>query len=156
VPDWFLNTYRPLVATKHGRAASNQHGILPFVDGSIRREPDLEHVFPTISCLCRAGKFASRLRVGDTVAYLTVKSKYGDVGFRHRRLTAVLRVGLTFQSHLEAARWFVKHGVGLPGNCMVDENAPLPIERSNRYHKWARELDDLHTRVSASRFRRCT
>ena len=42
----FLVTYAPLVATAAGRTASENRGIAPFVDGSIRREPDLEQPFP--------------------------------------------------------------------------------------------------------------
>jgi len=77
-PKYFLTTYTPLVATKDGRVASEKHGIPPFVDGSIRREPDLEHAVPSISCLCRAGKFAPRFQVGDIVGYMTCKGRYGE------------------------------------------------------------------------------
>lgn len=116
--------------------------IDPFVDGSIRREPDLEHEWPSISCLCRAGKFAPRLAVGDAVAYLTKKGKYGDVPFRHWRLTAVLQVIEVLESHEQAAAWYRNHGYSLPNNCMVLGNPPNPIERSNRQHRDGQRLDD--------------
>ena len=69
----YINTYQPLACNAAGRAASEKFGIPPFVDGSIRGEPDLEHQFPSITCLCRGRNFAPRLREGDRVVYLTKK-----------------------------------------------------------------------------------
>lgn len=77
MPFFYLNTYVPLAASKAGRDASDRYKIAPFVDGSIRREPDLEHPFPAITCLCRADKFAPRLIPGDIVAYMLRKDRYG-------------------------------------------------------------------------------
>src|SRR4051794_3898321 len=101
----FLNTFRPLVCSAYGRSASKLLKIPPYVDASIRREPDLQHKWPSISCLCRGERFAPRLRVGDHVAYLTVKGRYGD-SERHRRLVAVLEVVKLFDSHGQAAAWY--------------------------------------------------
>src|SRR5688500_12057217 len=98
----FIVTYTPLVATRHGRVAAERHGLPPFIDGSIRREPDLEHPRPSISCLFRAGKFVPRLAEGDRVAYLTRRGRYGEEPLPHWRLTAVLRVVERFGSHEEA------------------------------------------------------
>lgn len=131
---YFLNSYGPLVATPFGRAAALKHDLLPFIDGSIRREPDLEHEFPSISCLCRAGKFAPRLRLGDVVAYMTVKRRYGNAEHRHRRLTAVLRVKHVLPSHAEAAEWYRSRGLPLPSNCMVAGNPPKPLAQSHMLH----------------------
>ena len=78
MPVAYLVSYAPLVSSKTGREVSRLHSIPPFVDGSIRREPDLQHKYPSVSCLCRTDKFAPRLRVGDFVAYLTQKRRYGD------------------------------------------------------------------------------
>ena len=105
MPSFFLNSYVPLVASKPGRDASKLYGIEPFVDGSIRREPDLEHEFPAISCLCRADKFAPRLQAGDIVAYMLRKDRYGQKRAQ-RSLTAVLRVLHMFPSHAAAAKWY--------------------------------------------------
>lgn len=127
----FLNTYRPLVATKHGRAASAELGIPPFVDGSIRREPDLEHCHPSISCLCRADKFAPRLAPGDVVGYMTVKGRYGDGYIAHHRLTAVLRVVAVLLSHEEGAKWYLEQGMSIPNNCMIKDNPSKPLEHSH-------------------------
>ena len=88
----FLNSFKPLVITAFGRAASESRGLDPFVDGSIRREPDLMHRYPAISCICRKGKFVPRLCIGDTIGYMTVKARYGNLAQRHRRMTAVLEV----------------------------------------------------------------
>jgi hypothetical protein len=125
-------TYTPLVASRHGREASHRHGLPPFIDGSIRREPDLEHPTPAISCLCRAGKFVPRLGKGDRVVYLARRARYGDQGMPHWRLTAVQRVIETFASHRAAAEWYQDRGLNLPANCMVPGNAAAPLDRSHK------------------------
>jgi len=126
----YLVTYRPLVWTAHGRQASQHHDLLPFIDGSIRREPDLEYESPTISAICRGAMFAPRLRVGDVAIYLTVKGRWVTGLPNHHRLTAVLRVSHRFDSHLDAAMWFRDSGRVLPSNCMVPENPPEPLDHS--------------------------
>ena len=98
----------------------------PFIDASIRREPDFEHSEPVITCLCRGGRFAPRLRVGDRVVYLTVKSA------GPQRLVAVLAVDRLFGSHDEAASWFRERGKPLPVNLLVPGNHAKPIEQSDR------------------------
>jgi hypothetical protein len=136
------------VATAAGRDAAIRHHLPPFIDGSIRREPDLEHATPSISCLCRGANFAPRLRVGDVVAYMTVKGTYGE-GSRHHRLTALLRVARLFDSHADAAVWFKSVRRPLPSNCMVDGNEPNPVDRSHRSNnqrhpeeaEWTRRWD---------------
>jgi hypothetical protein len=134
-PRFFLNSYRPLIATPVGRIASERHEIPPFVDGSIRREPDLQHQWPTISCLCRAGLFAPRLCVNDFVTYITVKG--AERG--QRRLTAVLKVMHVFDSHDDAARWFRERNIPLPSNCMVKGNPALPLGKSLGKSRTCRE-----------------
>lgn len=133
---FYLNSYAPLVATPFGRDASVRFNLAPFIDGSIRREPDLEHPTPTISCLCRKDKFAPRLQVGDLVAYVTKQGRYREPGsppvVAHHRLTAILRVARRFNSHIEASAWFQVRGVRLPGNCMVPGNRPCPVAHSHR------------------------
>lgn len=69
----FLVAYRPLIHRRAGRVAAEQFHLPPFLDGSCRREPDLESAFPSISALCRGRNFAPRLRVGDLAAYLAAK-----------------------------------------------------------------------------------
>jgi hypothetical protein len=127
----YLNTYTPLVATAAGRKASETFKILPFVDGSIRREPDLEHRFPSITCLCRGQMFAPRLESGDVVVYLTLKGYYGE-GEAHRRLAAILLVDRVFDRHEDAAGWYRSLDLPVPSNCMVGGNAPRPVEQSLR------------------------
>ncbi|QEL20689.1 hypothetical protein [Limnoglobus roseus] len=141
-PRHFINTYQPLVLTAAGRRSAVAFSIPPFVDGSIRREPDLEHPLPSITCLCRGDKFAPRLRVGDTVAYFAVKARYGPATMRHRRLTAVLRVREILPSHPEAARWYRALGLPLPNNCMVAETGPNPLDQSHRRHRFDKGLSD--------------
>jgi hypothetical protein len=141
-PRYFLNTYAPLVATSAGRIASEAHCIPPFVDGSIRREPDLEISYPSISCLCRAGKFAPRLCSGDIVGYMTCKGRYGESPDRNHRLTAILEVTVVLPSHENAAAWYRTHDLPLPSNCMVPGNPPKPLEQSHQKHRERRQFDD--------------
>jgi hypothetical protein len=137
---FYLNSYAPLAASKAGREASVESHIPPFVDGSIRREPDLEHEFPAISCLCRTDKFAPRLAVGDSVAYMLRKGKYGT-GRAQRRLTALLRVIAIRPSHTEGSKWYIERGLSLPNNCMVHGNAAKPFEHSHRIVRTSYTLD---------------
>ena len=133
-PRLFVVTYRPLACNAYGTEASERHGIPPFVDGSVRREPDLEHDWPSISCLCRKGKFAPRLQVGDHVVYLTHKGRYGDdADARHWRMTAVLRVARRFDTHRAAARWYESEGMALPNNCIVPGNKAFPLHLSHMH-----------------------
>jgi hypothetical protein len=127
----YINTYGPLVSTRAGREASCEYNLPPFIDGSIRREPDLEHRYPSISCLCRTDKFAPRLELADIVAYLTKKARYGKEQ-AHRRLTAVLKVYRVLPTHLDAAHWYRAKGESLPVNCCVPGNRPKAYEHSNR------------------------
>jgi hypothetical protein len=152
----FVNSYGPLVATRAGIDAAKRHGLAPFIDGSIRREPDLEHATPTISCLCRTDKFAPRLRLGDVVAYMTKKGTYGE-GPRHRRLVAILRVARLFDSHDDAAAWFASRRERMPSNCMTKGNPPSSIDCTHQSlgpdhpdnERFTREWDS-HYRVRAN------
>jgi len=134
-PRLFLNSYGPLVVSPAGRAAAKAKKLPPFIDGSIRREPDLQHRYPGISCLCRAGKFAPRLKRGDIVCYLTQKRKYQESQGPERRLTAVLQVLEVFSSHQEAASWYRSHGLALPSNCMIRGNKARPLRESHGLHR---------------------
>lgn len=123
----YLVSYRPLCRTAAGRVAITHYGLKPYVDGSCRREPDFEATYPTITCLCRGGLFAPRLRVNDRVAYISKKGTYGNET-AHWRLTALLVVIQRFDSHNSAARWFQQQDLCLPRNCMTGENSPLALE----------------------------
>jgi hypothetical protein len=126
----FLVTFRPLVNRKAGRVAAERFGLPPFIDGSCRREPDLESPVPSISALCRGRNFAPRLHVGDTTVYLATKSSWGGHAERHWRLVAVLRVRERFENHALAAAWYQAQGLALPSNCWVEGNPPIPYERT--------------------------
>jgi hypothetical protein len=127
----FLATFRPLIHSRGGREAVRRYGLPPFIDGSCRREPDLESLFPSITATCRAGKFAPRLAVGDRIGYLTVKGRYLDQRQPHWRLVAVLRVVQRFESHPQAAEWYVGEGLSVPSNCLVEGNPPKAFEFTN-------------------------
>ena len=116
-----------------GKSAIQKYGFPPYVDDSIRREPDFESQFPSITAICRAGKFAPRLKESDTVVYITVKGKYPGYRDRHWRLTAILKVIKRFKSHQHAAKWYRKQGVEVPSNCIVKGNSALSLDQtSNR------------------------
>jgi hypothetical protein len=144
MPDFYLNSYAPLVASKAGREANSQFNLPPFIDGSIRREPDLECAYPGVSCLCRAGKFAPRLKVHDLVGYMTRKASYGT-GRAHRRFTAMLRVIETFDSHKAAAAWYAERDVALSNNCMTPGNEANPLDHSHRIFKASGCAGDART-----------
>lgn len=130
-PCLFLNTFAPLATSRLGREAVIAHGLPPFIDGSIRREPDFQHERPAITCLCRAGRFVPRLLVGDHVAYMTKKSFHGGRG-PQRRLIAVLRVDEVLDNHNALAAWYRREGLPLPSNCVVPGNPPQPLDMSHR------------------------
>jgi len=128
----FLTTFHPLTETAAGRSAVEHYGLPPFIDGSCRREPDFESLFPSISALCRLGSFAPRLRKGDAVMYLTIKGKYQGDEMPGWRLVAVLRViHHPFSDHREAARWYAEQRCQLPSNCLVPGNPPQAFDRTH-------------------------
>lgn len=127
----FLATFQPLIRTVGGRTAAQRYSLPPFIDGSCRREPDFESLFPSITATCRAGNFAPRLQVDDGVAYLTVKGKYAGDEAPGWRLVAVLRVSRRFSDHNEAAGWYARQGCPLPSNCLVADNPPNAFELTN-------------------------
>ena len=130
----YLNTYRPLASSAAGWRAAERHALPPYVDASIRREPDLQSRYPSISALCRGRFFAPRLHEGDTVVYMTVKGEYPGKQERHRRLVAVLDVLKRFESHADAARWYQGQNLPLPSNCMVPGNLPHPLSMAVSKH----------------------
>lgn len=127
----FLATYRPLCRTEQGRKASLRYAIPPYVDGSCRREPDLEALAPTVTALCRGRMFAPRLQKGDRIAYITKQGRYEAKLPAHWRLTALLVVEQRFDSHRLAAEWFERQGIPLPRNCMVPGTMPVPLDHTD-------------------------
>lgn len=144
----FVNTYRPLVHNRAGRAAVQRYGLPPFVDASCRREPDLEADFPSIAALCRLWKFAPRLHEHHIAVYLTVKGMYAGCAERHWRLTAILQVIKRFENHEDAAKWYRTEGLPLPSNCMVEGNAPVALDKTDGFHS-SLEAWDRHYRMKA-------
>ncbi len=127
MPRMFLATYRPLCRTRQGREAIERFQLKPFIDGSCRREPDFETEFPAITALCRGRMFAPRLAQGDRVAYVTKKGRYAPEVAPHWRLVALLRIVHRFESHEEAAAWYIRSGLPVPRNCMIPGSTPAPL-----------------------------
>jgi hypothetical protein len=125
---YFLNSYKPLCYTKEGREAIKSFDLPPYIDASCRREPDFQSAYPSISALCRIEKFVPRLKVGDSIVYMTVKGNYKPEKFSHWRLAAILKVLHRFESHKAAALWYQEKNLPLPSNCMIAENECLPYE----------------------------
>lgn len=134
----YLNSYKPLVRNKAGKRAIERFDLPPFIDGSIRREPDFQSANPSITALCRPN-FAPRLREGDRIAYITVKGRYQGHDERHWRLVGLLRVLHRFDSHKKAAEWYRSEGQPPPSNCMVSGNPPEPLKKSAKPNKSLRE-----------------
>jgi hypothetical protein len=125
----YLNSYKPICMTRDGRNAIVAHNIPPFVDGSIRREPDFELKNPSITSLCRPS-FVGRLQPGDKILYLTNKYSFTRGQPQHRRLAAILKVKNILQDHNAAATWYQNSGSRFPYNCVVRGNSPLPLCQS--------------------------
>lgn len=130
-----LNSYRPLCRDIMGQRAirDKDKGFPAFIDGSCRREPDFENLYPSISALCRRGIFAPHLKKGDIVVYVTVKGIYPNDFTKeaHHRLIAILQVKEVFQTHKLAENWFLENDLILPSNCMVENNPPKLFEETS-------------------------
>ncbi len=130
-----LNSYRPLIITAAGREACEKHGLYPFIDGSCRREPDFESDYPSITALCRKGKFAPRLQEGNIVIYISCKDRYDLISDNpnehHWRFIAILEVIKRFESHQEAADWYRAKGANIPHNCMIKGNGPCSLDKTS-------------------------
>jgi hypothetical protein len=126
----YLCSYKPLRYTSAGRNAIAKSDLPPFIDGSCRREPDFQAQAPSISAICRKGKFAPRLFPGDHIIYITVQMRFGRVdGWA---LVASLNVVERFNSHQEAAGWYQTQGYALPSNCLVPGNSPQPFHLTTK------------------------
>jgi hypothetical protein len=130
---YFLNSYTPICTSKKGRLAVDTFSISPFVDASCRREPDLEHKWPSITATCRP-PFVRRLRKGDKVVYITKKGSYLNME-NGWRLTAILEVIEIFEVHKQAAKWYNAKKCRLPYNCIVKENSPLPEKHTAQMYR---------------------
>lgn len=119
-----------------GLDAIRQFGHPPFIDGSCRREPDLENEAPAISALCRKSKFAPRLHPGDGVVYIGKKRKYPTTAGKRWPLVAVLTVRERFEDHKAAASWYRLQGLDLPKNCVVARNKPLGLAHTSGPKDW--------------------
>lgn len=107
----YLNSFKPLCATKQGRLAVQQFSYPPFIDGSCRREPDFQHPFPAITQLCRPGKLLPRLNIGDLVMYITKQGKY-NLNYPNWKVIGILEVIDLIDSHT-AAESYYKNNHGL-------------------------------------------
>ena len=148
----FITSYHPLCKNAYGRSIADTYGLAPFLDASIRREPDFQAVLPTISALCRLEKLVGRIKkavdLGQEVfvIYVTVKSS------GPRKLVAILRVERVFSSHEEAKLWYWREFESIPTNCMVSGNPACPlefavnIEECRTHRQWDEEYWERSTK----------
>lgn len=138
----------PLALFGWGRKYAESTGTPLYVDASIRREPDLESEYPSISSVCRAGKFAKRLQENDIVIYITHKSIYKPLTNKHWRIPAILQVVKRFEDHLSASQWYKRKNIPVPSNCMIHGNPPFPLtlslEQIQEQDDFYRERVDNH------------
>lgn len=125
----YIVTYHPISKTSQGRKAVAQYKYPPYIDGSCRREPDLESRYPSITSLCRGNRFVPKLQRGDTILYLSVQGRWEGLQ-PHWRLVALLRVLRTFPEHNAAATWYEAKGLAQPPNCMTRGSKPLSLSRT--------------------------
>jgi hypothetical protein len=139
-----LVSYRPLCLTSTGRKAMDKFKFPPFIDGSCRLEPDFENGYPSISALCRKGKFAPTLQEGDFAIYLTVKSRY-EQKKNHWKLTAILKIMKRFENHQMAADWYLDHKLAIPSNCMVISNECKELDQTAGLPRGVNNLSEWDT-----------
>lgn len=139
-----LVSYRPLCLNEFGIAAIKAHNLIPFIDSSCRREPDLELMNPSITSLCRKGKFAPHLKVGDIIVYLTIPAKFKCsreyLGTNTYNLTAVLEVIKVFTCHSAASNWYISNGQSIPSNCMIPDNPTKSFDQTGSNFSSQKEM----------------
>ena len=131
----YFTSFYPLCCTKAGREAIGNFKFSPFIDGSCRREPDLQNDHPCITGLCRPG-FSKKLRKGDLVVYTTNK-----MGLGTKRLVSILEVEKIIEGHREAADWYLEQNYVLPNNLMVKDNKPYPLDQTHKMGGWNNWVD---------------
>ena len=124
-----LNSFRPLCMTQLGINAIEKFNFPPFIDSSCRREPDFENTFPSISALCRKGKFAPQLEKNDIIIYLTIGGKNLPYKLGHH-LVAILQVEEKYSSHKIGQDEYLSKGLKIPSNCMVANNFPYEFNKT--------------------------
>ena len=137
-----LNSFRPLCMTEIGLKAIDDYKLPPFIDGSCRREPDFENEFPSITSLCRQGKFAPHLCPNDIVVYITVQGKWFE-DFDHYRLIAILVVKDKKDNHSQAASWYQRNNNLIPSNCMVPDNPPFAFDMTMGNFPSKKEIENF-------------
>ncbi len=130
----YIVAFKPISSTPHGLSACSRYTLPPFIDGSCRREPDLQSAFPSITCCCRP-PLAKRLQVGDQLIYITTKRPANgrcpcNRNCDHAHLIAKLIVVSVFPDHPSAAGWYGSQGLQVPSNCFVLGNGPLPLQQT--------------------------
>jgi hypothetical protein len=108
--------------------AIKKYQLNPYIDGSCRREPDLENPFPSITALCRQSSFATKLWPNSVIVYISL----GDTDLKNPnyRLIAILKASKRFDNHFLASRWYRENNISIPSNCLIPTNDPQPFDKT--------------------------
>lgn len=126
----FLNSFVPLVYTRHGVNAVNTYGFPEFIDGSCRREPDFQNPLPAITQLCRPGKLLPRLSCGDLVVYIAKKGYYG-LNYPHWKFIAIIEVIDKLDNHQIAETFYLNNSLTVSQNIMCSSTAPYAYDQTH-------------------------
>lgn len=126
----YLNTFQPLCINRFGRKNIATFGLVPFIDGSCRREPDFQNPYPAITQLCRPGKLVPRLSVGDLVIYLTKLGNYGNPP-AHWNFIAILDVLSLQPIHSSAANYYLANNIPISQNIINNHTAPFLLNMTH-------------------------
>ncbi len=124
-----LNSFRPLCKNKFGLEAIRKYNFPPFIDGSCRREPDFQNLFPSITSLCRQRQFAPHLQENDIIVYITVGGQFSPYKKGHH-LVAILQVEKVYKTHKLGESAYINIGLPIPSNCMVKDNLPYDFDKT--------------------------
>ena len=124
-----INSFKPLCHKQLGVMAIEKYGFPPFIDASCRREPDFENPFPSITALCRQGKFAPHLRKNNIVVYITTGGTFKPYKLGHH-LIAILQVEEVYKTHELGKRGYINANLPIPNNCMVEETRPYKFDQT--------------------------
>ena len=124
-----LNSFRPLCSTTLGLEAIEKYNLPPFIDASCRREPDFQNSYPSISALCRQGRFAPHLRKDDIIVYMTTGGQLQPYKQGHH-LVAILQVEEVYKTHEMGKSGYLDANLSIPSNCMVIENPPNDFDKT--------------------------
>ena len=126
----FLNSFIPICINGFGIKNITENKLPNFIDGSCRREPDFQNLYPAITQLCRPGKLVPRLSVGDLVIYLTKLGNYGNPP-AHWNFISILEVLSLQLNHCSAANYYLANNIPIAQNIICNHTAPFTLNMTH-------------------------